>query len=233
MRPRPSARASGKERGDALSFDFGPLARGRARELQGGDRARAAAAGDAAALVAARAGRRGARTGPAGRRDPGALSHLEGFGGRQGFGRRPALLVIDMSLGFTSPKSPLHCELDDAVAAIARLLDSRARERAARRLHDRLLRRGRAGGGEGLHRQGAGPARTRRGKPVHGDRPTDRAAAGRAGAEQALRLRVLRNRARRACSRRTTATRCSSPVRRRRAAFARQRSTCSRTATGS
>ena len=50
------------------------------------------------------------------------MSHIAGFGGRQGKGTRPALLVIDMSLGFTSPDSPLHCELDDAVAAIDRLL---------------------------------------------------------------------------------------------------------------
>jgi nicotinamidase-related amidase len=52
------------------------------------------------------------------------LSHLDGFGERQGFGRRPALLVIDMSVGFTSPESPLHCELDDAVTAIGQLLDA-------------------------------------------------------------------------------------------------------------
>jgi nicotinamidase-related amidase len=51
------------------------------------------------------------------------VSHLAGFGGKQGFGRRPALLVVDMSLGFTSPDSPLACELDDAVAAISRLLE--------------------------------------------------------------------------------------------------------------
>lgn len=56
------------------------------------------------------------------------MSHLDGFGGRQGFGRRPALLVIDMSTGFTSPESPLHCELDEAVAAIAQLLEA-AREK--------------------------------------------------------------------------------------------------------
>jgi maleamate amidohydrolase len=49
--------------------------------------------------------------------------HLAGFGGRQGFGRRPALLVVDMSLGFTSPDSPLACELDGAVDAIGDLLD--------------------------------------------------------------------------------------------------------------
>jgi len=56
------------------------------------------------------------------------MSHVAGFGGRQGFGRRPALLVVDMSLGFTSPDSPLACELDDAVSAIADLLEvSRSR----------------------------------------------------------------------------------------------------------
>ena len=57
------------------------------------------------------------------------MSHLAGFGERQGAGRRPALLVIDMSLGFTSPDSPLHCELDDVVGAIKRLLTAaRAKE---------------------------------------------------------------------------------------------------------
>jgi nicotinamidase-related amidase len=37
---------------------------------------------------------------------------------------RPALLVVDMSVGFTSPESPLHCDLDDVVPAIGRLLDA-------------------------------------------------------------------------------------------------------------
>ena len=50
------------------------------------------------------------------------MSQLSGFGERQGAGRRPALLVIDMSVGFTSPDSPLHCELEDAVDAIRKLL---------------------------------------------------------------------------------------------------------------
>jgi maleamate amidohydrolase len=36
--------------------------------------------------------------------------------------------VIDMSLGFTSPESPLRCDLDGVVDAIAALLDA-ARER--------------------------------------------------------------------------------------------------------
>jgi len=52
------------------------------------------------------------------------VRHVEGFGGRQGAVRRPALLVIDMSLGFTSPDSPLHCDLDGVVGAIGRLLDA-------------------------------------------------------------------------------------------------------------
>lgn len=52
------------------------------------------------------------------------MSHLEGFGGRQGAVGRPALLVIDMSLGFTSPDSPLHCDLDGVVVAVGRLLDA-------------------------------------------------------------------------------------------------------------
>jgi nicotinamidase-related amidase len=46
----------------------------------------------------------------------------EGFHGRSGFGRRPALLVVDVNVGFTDPASPLVCELDDVVDAIARLL---------------------------------------------------------------------------------------------------------------
>ena len=55
------------------------------------------------------------------------MSHLAGFGGTQGAGRRPALLVIDMSLGFTDPESPLVCDLDSVVAAIGELLTA-ARE---------------------------------------------------------------------------------------------------------
>ena len=47
----------------------------------------------------------------------------EGFHGRAGFGRRPALVVVDVNRGFTDPASPLVCELDDVVDAIRRLLD--------------------------------------------------------------------------------------------------------------
>jgi nicotinamidase-related amidase len=51
----------------------------------------------------------------------------EGFHGRAGFGRRPALLVIDVNVGFTDPASPLVCDLDGVVAAIGRLLDEARR----------------------------------------------------------------------------------------------------------
>ena len=50
-------------------------------------------------------------------------TRFEGFHGRAGFGRRPALLVIDVNRGFTDPASPLVCDLDDVVEAIRRLLD--------------------------------------------------------------------------------------------------------------
>jgi nicotinamidase-related amidase len=46
----------------------------------------------------------------------------EGFHGRAGLGRRPALIVVDMNVGFTDPASPLHCDLDEVVVAIQRLL---------------------------------------------------------------------------------------------------------------
>jgi maleamate amidohydrolase len=47
----------------------------------------------------------------------------EGFHGRAGFGRRPALVVVDVNRGFTDPGSPLVCELDGVVEAIRRLID--------------------------------------------------------------------------------------------------------------
>lgn len=50
------------------------------------------------------------------------MAHIEGFGGRGGFGRRPALVVIDMTLGFTDPESPLVCDLEGPVSEIEKLL---------------------------------------------------------------------------------------------------------------
>jgi maleamate amidohydrolase len=55
------------------------------------------------------------------------LAHIEGFGGRGGFGRRPALIVIDMTLGFTDPESPLACDLEGPISEIQKLLESARR----------------------------------------------------------------------------------------------------------
>ena len=52
------------------------------------------------------------------------LFHARGFGRPQVPGRRPALLVIDMVNGFTDPASPLHCDTEEAVAAIQELLEA-------------------------------------------------------------------------------------------------------------
>lgn len=49
---------------------------------------------------------------------------IEGFGGRGGFGHSPALAVIDMTLGFTDPESPLACDLEKPVHEISRLLET-------------------------------------------------------------------------------------------------------------
>ena len=46
-----------------------------------------------------------------------------GFGGRVGFGERPALLVVDLIRGFTDLRSPLAAELDSQVDATRALLD--------------------------------------------------------------------------------------------------------------
>ena len=51
------------------------------------------------------------------------MAHIRGFGGRGGFGRRPALVVIDMTLGFTDPESPLACDLEGPVSEIQKLLE--------------------------------------------------------------------------------------------------------------
>ena len=83
------APARGARRGAGLRLRA--AARGVARALQGGDRARAAAPGEAASLVAARARRRGAGARPRGRRHPGAARRREARGlPRAGRPRRAA-----------------------------------------------------------------------------------------------------------------------------------------------
>jgi maleamate amidohydrolase len=56
-----------------------------------------------------------------------SMTHIEGFGRRGGFGRRPALAIIDMNLGFTDPDSPLACDLEGPMSEIQKLLEA-ARE---------------------------------------------------------------------------------------------------------
>jgi maleamate amidohydrolase len=55
------------------------------------------------------------------------VSEHPGFHGRAGFGDRPALLVVDMNVAFTDPRSPLACDLDRVVSAVARLLEEARR----------------------------------------------------------------------------------------------------------
>ena len=69
-RRRPSGARQRDERGERARVRLRAVARGRARELQGGDGPRAADPGEAAPLVAARARRRGARARAGGRRHP-------------------------------------------------------------------------------------------------------------------------------------------------------------------
>jgi nicotinamidase-related amidase len=59
-----------------------------------------------------------------------ALYAERGLGQRQGAGRRPALVIVDLNYGFTDPESPLHCEAEAAVQANVRLLAA-AREAGA------------------------------------------------------------------------------------------------------
>ena len=56
--------------------------------------------------------------------DDAAFYRERGFGGTAGFGRRPALLVIDLVNGFTDPSSPLGSDLDAVVASTRKLIDA-------------------------------------------------------------------------------------------------------------
>ena len=48
----------------------------------------------------------------------------ENFGGAAGFGERPAVVVVDLNVGFTDPASPLACDLDYVLVACRTLLDA-------------------------------------------------------------------------------------------------------------
>lgn len=52
-----------------------------------------------------------------------AFFHERGFAVRLGFGRRPALMVVDLTNGFTDPSRPLGADLSAQVAATNALLD--------------------------------------------------------------------------------------------------------------
>src|SRR5690242_16383974 len=57
--------------------------------------------------------------------DPTQQLYLErGFSRSLGFGRWPAVLVVDVIQAFTDPDSPLGSQLDAVVAAIRQLLES-------------------------------------------------------------------------------------------------------------
>ena len=130
---RGRARAAARERGERRPFDFGPsladtLARCEEETGLPAPQPRAAAA-----LVAGRVARGGARARPRGvgaagwRPGTGTRPAWPGFGGAAGFPRRPAVLVVDLVHGFTDPASPLGADLDDVVAATRRVIDA-ARE---------------------------------------------------------------------------------------------------------
>jgi maleamate amidohydrolase len=46
------------------------------------------------------------------------------FGGVAGFGERPAVVVVDLCLGFTDPESPLACEMGGVIDSTRELLDT-------------------------------------------------------------------------------------------------------------
>jgi maleamate amidohydrolase len=52
----------------------------------------------------------------------GALYDRRGFKHRVGFGRRPAVIVVDLMRGFTDPACPLGSDLDGVVRATRRIL---------------------------------------------------------------------------------------------------------------
>ena len=135
------------------------------------------------------------------------MSHVRGLRWQAGFGRRPALLVIDMNHGFTDPASPLVCDLDDVVAAIGGCSTRPARTGVPVVYTTVVVRRGR----EGRPRRRSSTRcpsllTLAAGSALGRDRPADRSAPARAGAEQAVRVGVLRHAAREPARRRTTAT---------------------------
>ncbi len=98
-----------------------------------------------------------------------------------------------MSLGFTSPESPLRLRPRRRRGCDRGVARRCPRQGVAHRVHDGVVRSGREGGCEGVHREDPRPAHARRGKPVHRDRPSTRATVRRGGVEQALCIGLLRD----------------------------------------
>ena len=103
----PASRPSAARAGVRLR----PAAGRGARALRGGDRAPGAGAGEAAPLVDRSEDARVVRSA----RVAATRAESASFGGAAGFGERPAVVVVDLNLGFTDPSSPLACDLDDVL----------------------------------------------------------------------------------------------------------------------
>ena len=101
----------------------------------------------------------------------------ECFGGAAGFGARPAVVVVDLNLGFTDPSSPLGVRSRRRARRTSRAARRGARGGRARLLHHDRLRRGGGGRGGGVPAQGPGAEGAAAGDAVGGDRPAARAAA--------------------------------------------------------
>jgi maleamate amidohydrolase len=56
--------------------------------------------------------------------DAKALYARKGLGSRVGWGERPALLVVDVTIGFSDPNSPVGADLSSVIGEINRLLDA-------------------------------------------------------------------------------------------------------------
>ena len=133
------------ERGDALAFDFGPPLEEALANCRGRDRPAEPPTpakplrwsplepGDARSSACAMPTLRPRLPVT----DDAAFYRERGFGGAAGFGRRPALLVVDLVNGFTDPSSPLGSDLDDGrrrdAAAARRGRASRACRSSSRR----------------------------------------------------------------------------------------------------
>ncbi len=65
----------------------------------------------------------GDEQGEAGLSDARRIYSQSGIGSRVGFGRRPALVVVDLQNGFTDPTSTVGGDLSEVVEATAQLLD--------------------------------------------------------------------------------------------------------------